>query len=86
MEHKLHYYVIGPFQFLAFSLTVSQILLGSWMLRTDIVIGSTERIVAGALSIAVLIAVLVIFCIVYSIKKNHGDFDTWRENTLHNPN
>ena len=37
-------------------------------------IESTERIVAGVLSIAVLIAVLVIFCVIYWIKKTHGDF------------
>ena len=74
MVHIHQRYVIGPFQFLAFSLAASEILLGLWMLRTDIVIGSTERIVIGSLSIAVLIAVLVVFTVVYSIKKTCGEF------------
>ena len=34
---------------------------------------NNERIVVGSLSIAVLIAVLVIFSVVYKIKKSHGD-------------
>ena len=75
MFHDLQHKFIGPFQFLIYSLSISESLLGFWLLRTDIVIESTERIVAGALSIAVLIAVLVIFCVIYWIKKTHGDFN-----------
>jgi len=74
MVHFHQRYIIGPFQFLAFSLATSQILLGLWMLRTDIVIESDERIVIGSLSIAVLIAVLVVFAVVYSVKKTCGEF------------
>lgn len=83
MDHKPQYYIIGPFQFLLFSLSISEFLLILWMSREGI--ESTERIVAGALSIAVLIAVLVIFCIIYWIKRTHGDFDEWGKNTLRNP-
>ena len=72
MHLNLRHNFIGPFQFLIFSLLISESLLGLWLMRTGI--ESTERIVAGALSIAVLIAVLVIFCVIYWIKKTHGDF------------
>jgi len=34
----------------------------------------TERIVIGVLSVAIMIATLVIFCVVYSIKKKSDDF------------
>ena len=44
-----------------------------------------ERIVVGSLSITVLIAVLVIFCVIYYIKKKLGDFDDWKTHTCHNP-
>jgi len=33
----------------------------------------TERIVAGSFFIAVLVAVLVVFCVVYWMKKKRGD-------------
>jgi len=75
MSHDLQHKFIGPFQFLIYSLSISESLLGFWLFRTDIVVGSTERIVAGSLSVAVLIAVLVVFCIIYWIKKTRGDFD-----------
>jgi len=39
-----------------------------------------ERIVIGAFSITVLIAVLVIFCVIYNIKKKAHDFDKSHEN------
>ncbi len=68
---KFRRYFIGPFQFLAISLITSEYLLGTWMSTPET--SPTEKIVAGSLSVAVLIAVLVIFCIVYSIKKKHGD-------------
>jgi len=79
MDQKLRYYVIGPFQFLLFSLFTSEFLLGYWMLF--IAQDYYERIVAGSLSITVLIAVLVIFCVIYYIKKNHGDFKEWKNDT-----
>ena len=77
-------YFIGPFQFLAFSLIMSEGLLAFWMYQlvtsitnfdADTVPDSMyyERIVVGALSIAVLIAVLVVFSVVYKIKKDVGD-------------
>lgn len=71
--------VIGPFQFLILSLFVSEGFLIYWMFRIDAFSDSTsstinyERIVVGSLSIAILIAVLVVFTVVYRIKKSHGD-------------
>ncbi len=63
----------GPFTLLAITLVVSELLLGSWMLykATE----PFERIVAGSLSVAVLIAFLVVFCVVYQIKT---EFYRWR--------
>ena len=63
----------GPFTLLAITLVVSELLLGGWMLfkATD----SFERIVAGSLSVAVLIAFLVVFCVVFNIKT---EFYRWR--------
>ena len=56
----------GPFTILVISLIISESLLIIWMLfpTSD----STERIVAGSLSIAVFIAYLVVFCVVYWVK------------------
>ena len=76
---KARRYVLGPFQFLVFSLIVSESLLTYWMYRLFDFIDSSnptayyERIVVGSLSIAVLIAILVVFSVVYKIKKSHGD-------------
>ena len=69
MHIRFKHNVIGPYQFLILSLLISETLFGYWMFftKTD----STERIVAGAFSISVLITVLVIFCVIYSIKKKH---------------
>jgi hypothetical protein len=75
MHLNLRHNIIGPFQFLAFSLITSEILLGWWMYQVKDFTDFTERIVIGSLSIAVVIAVLVVFCVVYWIKKTHGDFD-----------
>ena len=60
----------GPFTLLVVSLIVSELLLGIWMwhLTTD----STERIVAGSLSIAVFIAYMVVLCVVYWIKTKYN--------------
>ena len=76
---KARRYVLGPFQFLAISLIASESLLVYWMSKLDDFTGSAistnynERIVVGSLFIAVLIAVLVVFSVVYKIKKHHGD-------------
>ena len=76
---KARRYVLGPFQFLAFSLIASEIMLAYWMSQLFDFTGSPnstdhyERIVVGSLSIAVLIAILVVFSVVYKIKKHHGD-------------
>ena len=63
----------GPFTLLAITLVVSELLLGLWMLykATE----PYERIVAGSLSVAVLIAFLVVFCVVFQIKT---EFYRWR--------
>ena len=75
IEFCKHYF-LGPFQFLILALSASEILLGYWMLEIDGSFESAyfERIVVGSLSITVLIAVLVIFCIIYCVKKNKNDF------------
>ena len=62
----------GPFTLLTITLIVSELLLGAWMLSAEA--ASYERIVAGSLSVAVLIAFLVVFCVVYWIKT---EFDKW---------
>ena len=64
---------IGPFQFLAFSLITSEIIFGLWLYEVKDYTDYVERIVAGSFSIGVLIAILVIFCVVYSIKKKRHD-------------
>ena len=56
----------GPFTLLVISLIVSESLMVVWMLFTTP--NSTERVVAGSLSVAVFIAYLVVFCVVYWIK------------------
>ena len=71
MTHIFRRLFIGPFQFLAISLIVSESLLGSWMYKVKDYPDFTERIVAGSLSVAVLIAVLVVFCVVYWIKRKY---------------
>jgi len=84
---KFRRYFIGPFQFLAFSLIMSEGLLLYWMSEINAVLNADpitvpisvldtiyyERIVVGSLFIAVLIAVLVVFSVIYKIKNNHGD-------------
>ena len=75
---KVRRYAIGPFQFLALSLIVSEGMLAYWMTKLFDFTSSNstdyyERIIVGSLSIAILIAVLVVFSIVYKIKKQHGD-------------
>ncbi len=75
---KVRRYAIGPFQFLALSLIVSEGMLAYWMTKLFDFTSSNstdyyERIVVGSLSIAVLIAILVVFSVVYKIKKYHGD-------------
>jgi len=65
--------ILGPFQLITGSLIVSELLLGYWMLSKAE--EPYERIVAGSLSIAVLIAFLVVFSVIYYIKKSKGDFD-----------
>ena len=62
----------GPFTLLTITLIISELLLGAWMLSAEA--ASYERIVAGSLSVAVLIAFLVVFCVVYWIKT---EFDKW---------
>lgn len=73
MHLNAQHNVIGPFQFLISTLIISESLLIYWM-SLIAKMETTERIVVGALSITVLIAVLVIFTVIYWIKKSHGDF------------
>jgi len=59
-----------PFLFLIGVLASSEIFLFAWLIVIDPDSGNAfyERIVVGALSITILIAVLVISCIIYWIK------------------
>ena len=74
---KARRYVLGPFQFLVISLIASESLLVYWMSKLDDFTGSAistnynERIVVGSLFIAVLIATLVVFSVIYSIKRQY---------------
>ena len=73
-EPKFHQrFLIGPFLFLAVSLTSSEILLLDWMSMSHFSSDDGERIIAGAIFISVIIAVLVIFCIIYWIKRKTDD-------------
>ena len=78
-DDKFRRRYIGPFQFLIVTLIVSEGFLVFWMYEINAFsnLDSSsiyyERIVVGSLFIAVLIAVLVIFTIIYKIKKNYGD-------------
>ena len=65
MTHKIGE-AKGPFTLLAASLIGSELLLGIWMLYPTT--EPAERIVAGSLSIAVFIAFLVVFCVVFWLK------------------
>jgi len=65
---------VGPFKFLILSLVTSQLFFGLWM----VLIGndndsSDERIVIGSLTIVVLIAIVVIFCVVYFTKRKYDE-------------
>ncbi len=78
-QDKLRRRAIGPFQFLILSLSVSEGFLVYWMYEINVFSDSPnsiiyyERIIIGSLFIAVLIAVLVVFTVVYRIKKSAGD-------------
>jgi len=86
---KIRHNAIGPFQFLAISLITSEGLLLYWMSEINKALNADpitvpiylldtiyyERIIAGSLSLADLIAVLVVFSVVYRIKKKNKDFD-----------
>ena len=65
-------FFIGPFQFLTISLISSEYILWNWM-SISATTGFNERIVAGVFFLAILIAVLVVFCVVYRMKKKRGD-------------
>ena len=74
---------LGPFKFLALSFITSEILFGAWL----ILIGnneSAERIVIGSLSVAVLIAIVVVFCVVYFIKRKYDEMAYSRCNDTSN--
>ena len=65
---------VGPFKFLILSLVTSQLFFGLWM----VLIGndndsSDERIVIGSLTIVVLIAIVVVFCVVYFTKRKYDE-------------
>ena len=76
-KESCKHYVLGPFQFLITCLVTSQILLWVWLfMLIENKDYSYERIVIGAFSITDLIAILVIFCVIYNIKKKSNDFNT----------
>ena len=61
-----------PLLLLASTLIISEILMGLWMLFVST--EPFERIIAGSLSVTILIAFLVVFCVMYHIKT---EFDKW---------
>jgi len=58
-----------PFLLLTFFVSLTESLLGGWILLSE----GNERIVAGALAVAVVIAFLVVFCVVFWIMKTHDN-------------
>ncbi|MBA4718686.1 MAG: hypothetical protein HRO68_06195 [Nitrosopumilus sp.] len=71
---KIRRYIFGPFQFLVLCLIMAESLLVYWMYQINSLIAANdsifyERIVVGSLSITVL----VVFSVVYKIKKTRGD-------------
>ena len=65
---------VGPFKFLILSLVTSQLFFGLWMvLIGNDVDSSAERIVIGSLTIVVLIAIVVVFCVVYFTKRKYDE-------------
>jgi len=66
----------GPLPVLVFYIIGSIILVGYWMFIAET---PNERIVFGAFSVAILIAFLVVFCVIYWIKKTKGNRFEWRE-------
>ena len=60
-----------PFLLLTFFVSITEVLLGYWMITSDDY--SNQKIVAGALSVAVVIAFLVVFCVVFWIMKRYDN-------------
>ena len=67
MDVRFKHNFIGPYQFLILCLLISESSFAYWMY--SIKPEEPERIVIGTFSLSVLIAVLVIFCVIFSIKK-----------------
>ncbi len=59
---------IGPFQFLAAFFFVSEAIPVYWML---IATNTDERYVAGSFSLAVLVAVVIVFCVMFCIQRRY---------------
>jgi len=76
MVRDFSYKSLGPFYFLIISLVASEIFLGSWILHVMDNSDRTERIVVGSFFVTVFIAVLVVFCITYWIKRKYDDAES----------
>ncbi len=66
----------GPLPVLIVYVIGSITLVSYWMSISET---SNEKIVFGAFSVALLIAFLVVFCVIYWIKKTNGNRFEWRE-------
>ena len=74
---------LNSYYFLIFSLSISEGLLLYWM-SSVFEKGGPEKIVVGSLSIAVLIAVLVVYCVIYWINTNSKIEDVKMQHDLGN--
>jgi len=70
-----------PYYFLISSLILSELFLAIWMFFVATT-PTAERIVVGSLSIAVLIAVLVVYCVIYWINTNSAIEDNKMKHDL----
>ena len=65
-----------PRIFLAFTLVLTEVLLVMWLYKIIESDNPDERIVVGSFMITTLIAVLVVYCIVYLVQRRYDHFDS----------
>ncbi|PBO84204.1 MAG: hypothetical protein COA77_10755 [Thaumarchaeota archaeon] len=65
-----------PRIFLAFTLVLTEGLLGMWLYKISEGDHYDERVIVGSLMITALIAVLVVYCIVYLVQRRYDHFDS----------
>ena len=65
-----------PRIFLAFTLLLIEGLLGIWLYKIIETDNYNERVVVGSFMITSLIAVLVVYCIVYLVQRRYNHLDS----------